>query len=195
MNTAYEEKLLLLNIADGDAEAFRQLYDLHHKQVFSFAFHFTKTVEDAEEITQDIFIRIWKYRGQLPSVDNFEGWLKTVVKNRCLTWLHKTALRKNAAKKLFQLQMQEFVYNSVLDRELEKAMGHAINRLPDQQKAVFLLSRKNGMKHKDIAQTLGVTISTVKNHMKAALQSIRIYLHNHTDTKIIAGILLQFIFF
>lgn len=194
MNSAYDEKVLLLHVADGDSQAFRRLYDQHHQKVFSFAYYLTRSYFDAEEITQEIFIRIWKYRRQLPGIENFDAWLKIAVRNRTFTWLQKLSLQKNAAKKLYQQKIHAASYNMVLDRELESAIELAVSQLPRQQKAVFLLSRKNGMKHKDIAETLGVTLSTVKNHMKAALQSIRIYLHNHTDTIIFIGIFLQLFF-
>lgn len=193
MNSAYDEKVLLLQVADGDSHAFRRLYDQHHQKVFSFAFYLTRSSFDAEEITQEIFIRIWKYRKQLPAIENFDAWLKTIVRNRAFTWFQKMSLQKNAAKKLYD-QKVSASYNLVLDRELENAMDRAVSQLPNQQKLVFLLSRRNGMKQKDIAQMLGVTLSTVKNHMKAALQSIRIFLHNHTDTIIITGIFLQLFF-
>ncbi|MBL7698935.1 MAG: RNA polymerase sigma-70 factor [Chitinophagaceae bacterium] len=193
MNSAYDEKVLLLHVADGDSHAFRQLYDQYHQKVFSFAFYLTRSSFDAEEITQEIFIRIWKYRSQLPGIENFEAWLKTIVRNRAFTWLQKVSQQKNAAKKLYG-QKVSASYNLVLDREMENAMDRAVSQLPNQQKLVFLLSRQTGMKQKDIAQVLGVTLSTVKNHMKAALQSIRIFLHNHTDTIIITGIFLQLFF-
>ena len=78
--TPYQIQLLLDQIAIGNEDAFRELYQLQHQRIYSFAFYLTNSVRDSEELTQDIFIKIWSNRSLLPTISNFQGWLTVVLR-------------------------------------------------------------------------------------------------------------------
>lgn len=186
----YDELTLLREVAEGNKSAFREIYVHHHQKLYSFAFFITRSANLAEEITQEIFIKIWMHRLELGGIDNFNAWLKTLVRNHAYTCLHRMALEKVILQNIRKTTSGEdnVTDTAILDREYNRLLEKAISNLPLQQKKVFLLSRQEGMKQEAIAQALGLSINTVKNHMKAALRSIRVYLEGHTDAIVMLAI-------
>lgn len=175
--TPYQIQLLLDQIAIGNEDAFRELYQLQHQRIYSFAFYLTNSVRDSEELTQDIFIKIWSNRSLLPTISNFQGWLTVVLRNHIYNHLKKKALEELAAKKIERGSNTVEDGQAVLQhRELNKLISQALEQLPPQQKKVFQLSRLEGLKQEDIARELGLSTNTVKNHLKAALRSVRRFL-------------------
>lgn len=179
----YDLHEMLAQISLGNERAFRQLFDTYHHKIYSFAFYLTRSATLAKDITQDIFIKVWMNREQLSAVGHFEAWLKTIVRNHTYNYLHRLATERLVLKKIEQQRTGTAVdgENEWLTREYDRLLAQAIAQLSEQQQKVFLLSRREGMKHEAIARLLGVSVNTVKNHMKAALQSIRRFFEDHTD--------------
>lgn len=175
--TPYQIQQLLEKIAIGNEDAFRELYQLQHQRIYSFALYLTHSVGDAEELTQDIFVKIWSNRSQLLSINNFQGWITIVLRNHIYNHLKKKALEELAAHSLENNVPAVEDGQAVLQqRELNKLLNQALEQLPPQQKKVFQLSRLEGLKQDDIARELGLSTHTVKNHLKAALRSVRRFL-------------------
>ena len=191
----YDLHELLSQISIGNESAFRQLFDSYHHKIYSFSFYLTHSATLAKDITQDIFIKVWMNREQLSSVEHFEAWLKTVVRNHTYNYLHRLATERLVLKKIEQQKSgtASQAENEWLTREYDRLLAQAIAQLSEQQQKVFLLSRREGMKHEAIACVLGLSVNTVKNHMKAALQSIRRFFEDHTDAIVsIAAVTLFF---
>ncbi len=186
----YDEITVLTRVARGDEPAFHQLFDQYKQKVYSFAFYLTRSEAMAEEITQEIFIKVWIHRKILSEINYFTSWLKTIVRNQSYNYLRRIAnekimLRGIASSAEFQASVTE---TDVLTREYGQLLEHAIAQLPSQQRKVYLLSRQEGLKHKVIAEKMGITVSTVKNHMKAALDSIRLYLEAHAEITVLIAL-------
>ena len=179
----YHEPALLRAVGEGNAKAFRDLYDHWHQKIFSFGFFLTKSQHLAEEITQEIFIKIWVHRHQLSELNSFEAWLKTVVRHHVYTVLNKLANEQLAMGTLRQQSPQHDTSTEyhVLERASAQLLAAAIDQLPPQQKTVYLLHRNEGMPHAAIAEAMGLSVHTVRNHFKAALASIRSYVGEHAD--------------
>lgn len=191
----YDLHEMLAQISLGNESAFRQLFDSYHHKIYSFAFYLTRSTTLAKDISQDIFIKVWMNREQLKSVDHFEAWLKTIVRNHTYNYLHRLATERLVLKKIEQQKSDTAIEgeNEWLSREYDRLLTQAIAQLSEQQRKVFLLSRREGMKHEAIARVLGLSVNTVKNHMKAALQSIRRFFEDHTDAIVsIAAVTLYF---
>jgi RNA polymerase sigma-70 factor (ECF subfamily) len=190
----YNEKELLLQISKGSEPAFRQLYNAHHQHIYSFALFLTRSDILAEDITQEIFIKIWTLRNQLAGVGNFNAWIRTVVRNHTYTYVTRLARE--------QLILKEIAGNSeegvnqtetdVLDHEYSRLLQQAIEQLAPQQKKVYLLSRQQGLKQEAIAAEMDLSVQTVKNHMKAALRNIKNFISSRTDVLIAIGLALFF---
>lgn len=179
--TAYEECRLLEQVSRGDDGAFRRIYDLYHPKVYGLAFFLTRSAVPAEDMTQEIFVKLWMHREELPSVQHFERWLKTLVRNHAYNYLNRMAREKRMLTSQYLTVSSQacFTEEMLTEKEFNAVLRQAIDNLPPQQKKVYILSRQDGLKPDTIAQTLGISIHTVKNHLKAALAAIRLSLSTH----------------
>ena len=178
-----KENLLLLEIAEGNEKAFRRLFDHYWRKIYSVAFVLTKSSTVSEEIVQDVFLKIWLKREQLPAIQKFDGFLFTIARNHIYN-----NLRSKTTELPFVEQLEQcFVETSGLpDQELflketKQMIERAVEQLPAQQRTVFELSRNDGLDHAKIAERLAISKLTVKSHMTQALKSIRTYLQVHKD--------------
>jgi RNA polymerase sigma-70 factor (family 1) len=181
IKSLYNERELLLRVAAGDESAFTALFGQYWDHIYNVAFTLTKSRETARDIVQEIFIKVWLVREELPHKDNFPNFLFIVARNHILT-----ELRKKIRETPFTDQLQAYFRESPLqaDQQLlyheSQALIHqAVSALPDQQRQVYLLTRENGWSQDEIAQYLQVSKSTVKTHMSRALAAIREYLANN----------------
>lgn len=176
------EQLILQGVAAGDEHAFRQLFELYRQKVYSFALHLTRSDVMAEEIAQEIFLKIWIHRRQLSDIVYFNAWLKTLVRNLSFTWLRRLALEASLLRDLQVRTAEENLdtENTLRIREYRRLLEKAISELSPRQREVYLLSRQQGLSHAAIADQLGLSVNTVKNHMKEALNNLRRFLESHS---------------
>lgn len=179
----YDEPTLLLKIADGDELAFKSLFNQHWDNVYGVAFAFTKSPVIAEEMVQDVFIKIWNKRQHLPEVKKFSDYLFIIARNHIFS-----VLRKKIYEEPFSDHLKDYFREAsnlpdqqLLCRETENLLQQAIAQLPQQQKLIYTLSRKEGLNQDEIAHELHISKNTVKSHMSKALQFIRNYLQMHSE--------------
>jgi RNA polymerase sigma-70 factor (family 1) len=175
-NSSHTEKELLIGVAAGNEEAFSRLVNLYRNKVFSHALTFVKSYEEAEEITQDIFVKVWVNRHRLPEVKDFKNYLFILGRNHLVSAIRKKVMDTTAND-------EEDLPGTLLlpDHQVEykETWRHLINgleQLPPQQKAVFTLSRMENLSHAEIAERLGISKRTVKFHLVQALNFLREYL-------------------
>jgi RNA polymerase sigma-70 factor (ECF subfamily) len=146
-----------------------------------FAREYVPVEEDAENIVQDIFVMLWEKREVLEIKVSLAPWLFTLVKNRCLDFLrHETAGKEFAKEyeaKRIALEQLDYAFSS--DEELEEILATAINSLPERCRKIFIKSRVEGKKYKEIAAELEISINTVENQMSIALKKLRISLKDY----------------
>lgn len=161
---------LLLQIAQGDESAFKQLVDTYSDRLGHFIAAITKDHQVAQEIVQDVFLKIWVNREMLVSVKNFQRWLFVVSKNQAL----------NALRKAITLQIlpeEQLADSDINEALLENErrfclLDDAIANLPDQQRKVYLLSRREGKTYKQIGSLLDLSPQTVKKYIQLAVAHI-----------------------
>ena len=181
---------LLLQIAAGDENAFAGLVRLHWKPVYALALLWLKSAEEAEELTQDIFLKIWNARNRLSEVTDFENWLFIVCRNTLIS-----AIRKKLSRPAF-IQEQETTENTLRpDRLLENRQHYevlltGISLLPPKRQQVFRMSRFEGLTHEQIAEQLGMHKDTVAQYIVKAVSFLKSYLHERTGDSVIVIILL-----
>jgi RNA polymerase sigma-70 factor (family 1) len=178
LSNHHQDNQLLHQIAQGDETAFRQLYDQYRDLIYSFSYQLTRSDIIAKDVVQDIFVKIWTTRSTLDQIVSIRAWMLRLTRNHVLNGLKRKAheealLRKIRAGLSDNHQPTE---EAVQYRELERQLQQAITRLPHQQQRCYLLSRDEGMKHDEIALSLGISQETVKKHIMAAIQSIKKYL-------------------
>lgn len=177
MMTLHEKedgKYLLRRLSESDREAFAHLFAKYHQKVNAFALRLTHSEAMAEEIVQDVFMKIWLNRESLASVDHFQSYLFTIARNHTFNILKRLALEENA-KAAFgrELPQHQEIEETSMYEERQQMLNQAIDRLPPQQRLVYSLCHQDGLKYEEVAQQLNISRLTVKTHMQQALRSIR----------------------
>ena len=175
-----EEKLLLAKIADGDQHAFEFLFTSYKNKVYGYALKILQSESSAEEIVQETFIKLWVKRDHLIHIDNFGGFLRTIVKNETLNALKRIAVQQRNYSIIQQgnTETDSTTELSIEYRETKRLLELAIDKLPNQQKKVYNLCHVEGFKQKDVAEKLQISPLTVKVHLREAIKSIK----SHLDT-------------
>jgi RNA polymerase sigma-70 factor (ECF subfamily) len=175
--SSYPEKALLALLAQGDRNAFREVFDSYRNKIYYFARKFIKSETEAEDILQEIFLKVWINRQKLSEIDNFKAYIYTLTRNHIYNVLRKQANREIFLYKLSCGMDGSGEPSKALDdialHELQTALQRVTDTLTPQQKHIFELSRMEGLKQEEIAAQLGISINTVKKHMGDALRTIR----------------------
>jgi RNA polymerase sigma-70 factor, ECF subfamily len=169
-------------IKPGDLDEFRILYREYYSALCVYATTFTRDKQIAEEVVQDVFVKIWELGDTLSINTSIRSYLYTSVKNASLNHLkHLQVVNKfneyytqklQEAQDLYYLS-QETGDSLIIARELEEQLLGEIELLPDQCKRIFKMSRFDNMKHQEIADKLGVTINTVHRQTSIALEKLK----------------------
>ncbi|MCW3464866.1 RNA polymerase sigma-70 factor [Chitinophaga nivalis] len=160
---------------EDDEIAYRELFVVFYKPLLQFAFSFVRSHETAEEIVSDVFINIWEKRRQLEAIQRLKVYLYVATKNRSLKYLLKQ--QKQAAVTIDDLLVEpESQYHNpeqlMVTAEMLQRIEAAINGLPPRCKAIFKLVREDGLKYKEIAEILNVSVKTIDNQLAIALTKI-----------------------
>ncbi len=177
----FEEKKVLQLLATGSEYAFAQLFDYYQGKVYGTALKFLKSHELAEEVVQDVFLKIWLKREEMASVERFDAYLFITARNIIFNRIKKAAYEVSVQKEIARnfSEIDDHTENLLRDRQYQKILQEAVNLLPPQQKQVYHLAKVEGLTHEAIAERMQISRLTVKTHMAKALQAIRIYLSHH----------------
>jgi RNA polymerase sigma-70 factor (ECF subfamily) len=186
------ETILLRQVAKGDHQAYRILFDHYFRHVYGLALRFTKSPELAEDLAQDIFTRLWTHRSALISVREFRPYLNTVAINLVRDYLKKrVVITENEPYLLAYFgDPSPSTEEKIALKDLEKIIREAIDQLSPQLKTAFILSRYQELTHAEIAEKMHISVITSKSHIVRALASIRKYLQQHYPQ--LAGFILLF---
>lgn len=174
-----EPNLLLRRIAeDNDKQAFRSLYDLMHKSLYDFALAIVKLREPAEEITADVFIRLWERRNvlELSGIRSCRLYLFMCVKNASLNYLRDNRRHERLdldAISLADWKLETNPEELMITAEMAACLNRAIGDLPVKCGVIFRLVKEEGLSYKEAAQLLDVSEKTVENQIGIALKKIR----------------------
>jgi RNA polymerase sigma-70 factor (ECF subfamily) len=180
---------LAMRLKLGDEQAFELLFRMYFVRLCAFANKFLNDPEEAREIVQNVFVKIWEGRDEIDPEDSLKSYLFKIAQNLSLNKLRrkKVESRYNELYKLVYIEHQEFsAHESLLARELEEHIAQSIVKLPSECRKVFELSRIEGLKYREIADTLNISIKTVEAQMSKALRSLRIELSDYLALLLIA---------
>jgi RNA polymerase sigma-70 factor, ECF subfamily len=163
----------------GDEQAFELFFRKYNIRLCAFANKFLDDPQIAQEVVQDVFIRIWENREDIDPENSLKSYVFKHVQNLCLNKLRrrKVESRFTEVYKLVYIQHSEFSADeSLLAKELEAHIVHSIKKLPSECRKIFELSRHEGLKYKEIAEALNISVKTVEAQMSKALKSLRLEL-------------------
>lgn len=167
--------------------SFSELYLTYYPKLVRFAKEFVMLEEDAENITQDVFTALWERREYLDCIENMNAYLFRLVRNRCLDYLKHKIFEQRYIENIqthyiieLNLKLQSLDRFDASDFSEEKdtaiLVRAAINSLPKRCRDIFLLSRVEGLKYKEISERLGISVNTVECQMGIALKKLRMKL-------------------
>jgi RNA polymerase sigma-70 factor (family 1) len=170
-----EIKYLLNDIAlYNNRASFKKLYLLYYSKLFWFAKSFVKNDEAAEEIIDDVFLNLWMQRQRLTEINNFSNYCYVSVKNKSLTHISKTQLNQVNIDdvKIEIIDSAATGEDKLICGDVTKVINNSLNKLSDQCKVVFKLVKEDGLKYREVAELLNLSIKTVEYHMGNALKQI-----------------------
>ena len=166
-------------VSCGDYHAFRELFTRNYKALCNYAMRVVSTREIAEEVVSDVFVKLWKNREQIEVHTSFQAYIYRAVRNQALDYLKLRVHRQNERESLDNVQWnmshadhfspaEELSFNEFYDH-----IEGCIQRLPRQCQIIFRLSREEGLRYRDIAERLDISVKTVETQMSRALKVLR----------------------
>lgn len=174
-DTPYHDSDLLLKLAEGDENAFAALYARYKPALTAFIVTFVKSPEMAEDLSQEVFIKIWELRRQLSQVISFRAYLFTAARNHTLNILKKAAHEEMARAEIIRhiQQLRSEVEEELLSKEYEEHLSRILQELPAQSRRVFHLCREQYKSYSEVASMLGISRNAVKKHMVRSMKTLR----------------------
>lgn len=169
-------------LKSGNEKVFREIMEYWYSRLFNFANGYLNNTENTKEVIQDVFLQLWDHRQKLVDNTSLNAYLFTLTRNRCIDLIRreKLALQFRSDKQEEYARLTESyqalsdpILDEIFALELQSEIDHVIDLLPEQCRRVFIMSRINGMKNKEISRMLNLSEKTVESHLTKALRTIR----------------------
>ena len=172
------DRALIAGIANGDVQALRELYKMHGERVYNTALTYLQNATDAEEVSQDVFTKVWRSAAGFKAESQVTTWLYRIVVNTSLTALKKRQRRSIFGTIQASHDPPDFHHPEVKmeEREENKALFSAIYRLPDRQKTAFVLSYVEELPRQQVAEVMGLSLKAIEGLLMRAKKRLRITL-------------------
>lgn len=184
------DNLLVRRVKDGDEAAFFELVERYRARAFAIAYRFTHNTEDAKDLSQEAFLKMYRSIAAFREGSTFYTWFYRIVTNTCIDFVRKrspvTAFSQIFRRKTVENERMADIGDGMmadrkavvpesayLQKELDSKMKQAIDALPAQQKTVFILRNYEGFRIKEIARIMNCAEGTVKSHLARALKSLQ----------------------
>ena len=183
----YNDEELAALLAADDKNAFNFVYKNHHQHVRKVVLRYLKSDSMADEVVQEVFMKLWLERNNIKATKPIECWLCTVAKNITINKLKKKATEWKALHhlKVIQATYDDATQDKLKDADNSHLLGEALKNLSENQRMVFRLAREENQSYIQIANQLNISPLTVKTHMSRALSSLKLFFSGY----------LHFIFF
>lgn len=187
MTSDFDKLDVLTRAANGDHTAFRLIFDHYSPRVYHFALNYLKSSHQAEEIVQEVFLKLWKSGKSLVAIKDLDHYLFILSRNQAFDQLRR---QETYAKHTgtFTADYDDRTNNTeetVFLDETRRILDAGVSKLPPQQKRVYQLCHQQGLKYEEAAAQLKLSPQTVHRHMKLALRFLRNYLQDHADLAVV----------
>ena len=177
MNTSNLElrENTLAKLKDGNLSSFEEVFGIFQPKLLSFVFRYLKSKEDSEEIVQEVFVLLWENRATLNEKLSLKSYLYTITKNKIIDYFRRKKIEtisKNYIKNFTEL-IHEGTYKDIIYKDFDTTLAHAIEKLSDRRKVIFILSKKFGMSRNEIANFYNISENTVKNQLQEAMNFLK----------------------
>ena len=184
----HSEQELLVKLTEGSEYAFEQLYLIYSPKIYRKILQLVKQSAVAEELLQDVFVKIWEKRESLDNQKSFKSYLYTIAKNIVVDLFRRAALDRQMLEK-FIVDNTELYYpfDGIDDRDLKSKaiIQKALDKLPPQRKRIYTLIKLEGKSYEEVAEMLVISTSTINDHVVKATKSLKAYF-DENDVALIA---------
>lgn len=177
---AVPDDRLAARVQAGDAAAFEQLFDAYYRRLYGFVESYVRSPEVAEDLTVDVFVRIWERRDGWELRGSLRAYLYAAARNEALAWLRRQRMVQRVHQGTAHDDSPPGMGTppppgdaAVQARELAEAVEQAIERLPERGREAFVLHRKHGLSYAEVGETMGISPRTVEVHIRRAFQALR----------------------
>jgi RNA polymerase sigma-70 factor (family 1) len=170
---------LISRIKEGDESAFRIVFDLYSSKLYAFSYRFLKEKEPCQEVVQEVFLNLWINRAKLDTQYPIAPYLYTITRRLTLNVLRHVATSQSAMDKMWLnvKKVSNETEEEVFSEDLSRFTEQVLSKMPKQQQLIFRMSRHQELSYDEIAEELNLSRNTVKNHLVAALKTLRTQLN------------------
>jgi RNA polymerase sigma-70 factor (ECF subfamily) len=170
-----DESIMLSLLKTGDSKAFEQLYDLYSERIYLNLLKLVKSESIAEELLQDIFVKLWEKRAIIDVKTTFRAYLFRVMENRVHDFFRKTKLDKRLHNHIISIASEKYTHieEAVFNREASGILWQALDTLPPRRKEIFRLCKIEGKSYEEVSRELHISPSTISDHIVKATKAIR----------------------
>jgi RNA polymerase sigma-70 factor (ECF subfamily) len=170
-------KFIIEGLLQDESQAMKHMFDMFYKPLCCYAVRYVLSMPVAEEIASDVMFKIWQNRHHEYRAETFRDYLYAATRNTALNYLkqqqNRRKLSDNWAEQLRGELIEETPLDTMITEETRSKIDHLMTTLPEQCRKAFLMSRIDEMSYDEIAAQMGISINTVKYHIKTALQKLR----------------------
>jgi RNA polymerase sigma-70 factor, ECF subfamily len=169
-----DDRNLFLLIKKSDKNSFEILFRTYYASLCQFSRKYVKDKDDCEEIVQGFFMKLWDKREELDINASVKNYLFSSIRNRCLNYIKHEKIKLEYQSEIIKNPDSQFdTTNFIMEVDLIDRIDQSIAALPDRRREIFVLSREHGLKYREIADQLGISIKTVETQMGQALKELR----------------------
>jgi RNA polymerase sigma-70 factor (ECF subfamily) len=183
MDKHYVYKLLVRIARHSDEEAAREFFEIFHPKLVRFAVIYTSSIHDANDLVADVFVKLFRNKRKLDEIKDIQYYLYKAVKNQCITYFKK----KKSDLSVNDIEWEETGYtyeiqnpeSEFLTKELASEIEEIINGFPPKRKIIYKMVVIDGLKYKEAAEILDLSIKTIENHLSLAVKELRHKIRNY----------------
>ena len=171
---------MTFRLHDNTEQKFNEIFYAYKDKLYGYILGLTHSEQEAEDAVQNVFMRLWQNRERLNEIDNVNAYLFRTAQNDIIDASRKFVHRQKYLSEMLSDDMStDNPLKIILKEEIENKLKEAIDQLTNRQRQIFMMRKKMGMNHADIAKQLNISVETAESTMKRALKSVRTYLMTH----------------
>ncbi|WP_413670089.1 RNA polymerase sigma factor [Mucilaginibacter sp. Mucisp86] len=191
--TPSAEKELLARLRQGDSKAFDQIYHHYSLKIYANILRMVKDADDAQELLQDVFLKVWQKRHNIDPEQSFKSYLFRISRNLVYNFFRDVSIERKVMDYLASIgtELHTDLEDDLMFKEQKQLLEQAINQLPPQRRQVYTLCKIEGHSYAEVSRMLGISTSTISDHIVKATRFIKEH-HRLTDGAALLAVCMLF---
>lgn len=188
------DKTLLARLQKGDVHAFAAVYERYKQPMALRLLQLVRNDSYAEELLQDLFMKVWEHRDQINPELSFKAYLYRIATNMAFNFMHRANKERDILERIIRssTELYDHIETKLLNKENQLLMARLLDGLPVQCRSVFTAVRLDGLSHKEVAELFGISVHTVNNHVQKASKYLKSYLTSPGEMPLLIALCLFF---